>query len=289
MNQGYGSQNMAGHLRRVLVKRPDSAFAVSDAARWHYTGRPNLEIALKEHGRFVELLHRAGTEVVYHEEPQPKRADAIYVHDPAFVTDKGAILLHMGKLLRRGEEEAIGRRFESLGIPIFYKLDGDAIAEGGDLLWIDHDTLAVGQGFRTNGEGLRQLTLAMRALEVKVIPVPLPYFQGPDACLHLMSFISIIGEKIAVVYPSLMPIPFWQELRNRGFSFVEVADEEFPTMAANVLSLTPTSCVMLAGNPITKRRLEQVGFKVLTYVGNEISLKAEGGPTCLTRPILRTG
>ncbi len=280
---------MAGYLRRVLVKRPDSAFAVSDATRWHYTGRPNLEIALKEHERLVELLRRAGTEVIYHEEPQPKRADAIYVHDPALVTDNGAILLHMGKLLRHGEEEAIGRRFESLGIPIFYKLHGDATAEGGDLLWIDHDTLAVGQGFRTNAEGLRQLTLAMHALEVTVIPVPLPYFQGPNACLHLMSFISIIGEKAAVVYPSLIPIPFWQELHSRGFSFVEVTDEEFLTMAANVLSLTPTSCVMLAGNPITKRRLEQVGFEVLTYVGNEISLKAEGGPTCLTRPILRTG
>jgi len=289
MNQDYGSQNMTGHLRRVIVRRPHPAFAVSDTVRWHYTGRPDLEIALKEHDRFVELLHQAGTEVIYHEEPQPKNADAIYVHDPALVTDKGAILLRMGKLLRRGEEEAMGRRFESLHIPIFYKLHSNATAEGGDLLWIDHDTLAIGQGFRTNAEGLRQLTLAMRALEVTVISVPLPYFQGPDACLHLMSFISIVGEKIAVIYPPLMPIPFWQELHDRGFSLVEVVDEEFPTMAANVLSLTPTSCVMLAGNPITKKRLEEVGFKVLTYVGNEISLKAEGGPTCLTRPILRTG
>ena len=283
----YGAQTMGGRLRRALVKRPDEAFAVDDPGKWHYTSRPNLEVAREEHDRFVEILRSAGAEVIYHDCLQPDRADAIYVHDPAIVTDRGAIILRMGKVLRRGEEEAIEKKLAEIGVPILYRMHGEATAEGGDLLWIDHDTLAVGQGFRTNREGLRQMREAVAPLGVTVIPVELVYFHGPEACLHLMSFVSIVGDRTAVVYPRLVPVPFWQQLKKRGFRFVEVPEEEFSTMGPNVLSLTPTSCMMLEGNPITKEGLERVGFEVFTYKGNEISLKAEGGATCLTRPIWR--
>ena len=283
----YGAQTMGGRLRRVLVKRPDKAFAVEDSVKWHYTNRPDLNIAREEHDRFVDILRSAGAEVIYHDCLQPDRADAIYVHDPVIITDRGAIILRMGKVLRRGEEGAIENKLAEIGVPILYRMHGEATAEGGDLLWIDHGTLAVGQGFRTNWDGLRQLREALVPLEITVIPVSLVYFYGPAACLHLMSFVSIVGERTAVVYPPLMPVPFWQELQSHGFRFVEVPDEEFPTMGPNVLSLTPTSCVMLEGNPLTKERLERAGFEVFTYKGNEISLKAEGGPTCLTRPIWR--
>jgi len=285
--RSYGSQSMVDPLRRVLVKRPDEAFAVEDPSKWHYTSRPNLELARREHDALVTILRQAGAEVLYHDEFQSDRADAIFVHDPAIVTDRGAVILRMGKELRRGEETAIARRFEQLGVPIYYTLHGDAQAEGGDLLWIDHDTLAVGQCFRTNAEGLRQLKEVMAGLGVEVIPVPLPYFRGPQACLHLMSLISLVDHRVAVVYPRLLPIPFWLFLNERCFRFVEVPDEEFESMGPNVLALAPGKCVMLEGNPITRRRLEQAGCEVFTYVGNEISLKAEGGPTCLTRPILR--
>ncbi|MEA3239915.1 MAG: arginine deiminase family protein [Candidatus Bipolaricaulota bacterium] len=287
MTGSYGAQAMGGRLRWVLVKRPDEAFAVEDSAKWHYTSSPNLEVAREEHDRFVDILRLSGAEVIYHDCLQPDRADAIYVHDPAIITDRGAIILRMGKALRRGEEEAIEKKLAEIGVPILYRMHGEATAEGGDLLWIDHDTLAVGQGFRTNREGLRQLREALLPLGIKIIPIPLVYFYGPAACLHLMSFVSIVGERTAVVYPPLMPVPFWQELQNRGFRFVEVPDEEFLTMGSNVLSLTPMSCVMLEGSPLTKERLAHAGFEVFTYKGNEISLKAEGGPTCLTRPIWR--
>jgi N-dimethylarginine dimethylaminohydrolase len=195
----------------------------------------------------------------------------------------------MGKPLRRGEEAAIARRLEALGVPILYTLHGQAQAEGGDLLWLDHDTLAVGLGFRTNAEGLRQIEEAMDGLGVTVIPVELPYYTGPEACLHLLSLISIVDHELAVVYPPLLSVPFWQHLRGRGLRLIEVPPEEFETMGPNVLALAPGRCLMLAGNPITRQRLEDAGCEVLTYQGNEISLKAEGGPTCLTRPILREG
>jgi dimethylargininase len=233
------------------------------------------------------LLRQGGAEVVYYDEPQPDRADAIFVFDPALVTDHGAIILSMGKSQRRGEEAAMARRFEQLGVPILYTLRGDARAEGGDLLWVDHDTLAVGLGFRTNAEGLRQLREALSGIGMKVIPVELPFYTGPEACLHLLSLISIVDDNTAVVYPPLMAVPFWQELQQRDFKLIEIPDEEFPTMGTNVLSLAPRKCLMLEGNPVTKRLLEEAGCVVVTYQGNEISLKAEGGPTCLTRPILR--
>ncbi len=287
MTRHYGSQSMVAPLRTVLVKRPDAAFAVEDPQAWHYSSRPDLAIAQQEHDALVALLRQGGAEVLYHDEPQPGHADAIYTFDPAIVTDHGAVILSMGKRQRRGEEAAMARRFEKLGIPLLYTLHGEALAEGGDLLWLDHDTLAVGLGFRTNAEGLRQLQEAMSGIGVSVIPVALPYYAGPQACLHLLSLISIVDHRTAVVYPSLLAVPFWQELQRRDFRLIEVPEAEFPTMGTNVLALAPRKCIMLEGNPITKRLLEEAGCEVMTYQGNEISLKAEGGPTCLTRPILR--
>lgn len=287
MPSEFGGQSMIAPLRRVLVKRPDSAFAVDDPKLWNYTGRPDLEAAQREHDAFAEILRGAGAEVLYHSEAQPHRADSIYVTDPSLMTDRGAVILKMGKDLRRGEETALARCYESLGIPIVFTLHGDARAEAGDLLWLDAHTLAVGQGFRTNAEGLRQLRAGLAELEVEVIPVELPYFHGPIACLHLLSMISLVDHDLAVVYPSLLSVPFWKSLQDLGYRFVEVPESEFPTMAPNVLALAPGKCLMVEGNPITRRRLEKVGCEVLTYRGQEISCKAEGGPTCLTRPLLR--
>ncbi len=285
--RSYGSQSMVEPLRRVLVRRPDAAFAVEDPGQWHYVDRPNLDIARQEHDALVAVLRQAGAEVIYHDELLPVHADAIFVHDPCIVTDQGAVILRMGKALRQGEEAATARCLDKAGVPVLYALHGTAMAEGGDLLWLDHDTLAIGQGFRTNAEGLRQLREALQGLGVKVLPVPLPYFGGRDACLHLMSLISVVDHSLAVVYPPLLPVPFWQHLKDRGFQLVEVPDEEFATMGPNVLALAPRRCLMLRGNPVTKQRLEAAGCEVSTYKGDEISLKTEGGATCLTRPILR--
>ena len=194
-------------------------------------------------------------------------------------------MLQMGKDLRRGEEVSIGESLKKAGVPIHYELHGDALAEGGDLLWLDHNTLAAGIGFRTNLEGARQLGEALPGVEI--IPVQLPYYHGPEACLHLMSTISMIADDLAVVYKPLTSTLFLQQLEAREIELVEVPETEFETMGPNVLAVSPRVCVMLEGNPITKVRLEEVGCQVYTYRGNEISLKAEGGATCLTRPVLR--
>jgi dimethylargininase len=283
----FGGQSMIGRLRRVLVKRPCAAFATADPDTWHYAARPDLPKAQQEHDALITILLEAGVEVCYHQESQPGQADAIYVHDPALLTDEGAILLRMGKTLRRGEEKPMAARLAELGVPLLYRMQAKATAEGGDLLWLDPNTLAVGLGFRTNAEGFRQLGDALTPLEVTLVPVQLPYHGGPAACLHLLSLISIVAPELAVVYPPLLSVPFWQYLADRGYRIIEVPPQEFTTMATNVLALEPGKCVMMRGNPVTQQRLEGAGCQVWTYAGDEISLKAEGGPTCLTRPILR--
>ena len=283
----YGGQNMVGPLRRVLVRRPDEAFAVDDPKRWNYASRPDLEAARREHDALVEALEGSGAEVLYHEASLPALADSIYVCDPVLMSDAGVVVLQMGKAPRRGEETALAARLEALGVPIAFRLEGDATAEGGDLMWLDEKTLVAGRGFRTNAQGIEQLRAGVAPLGVEVLAFDLPYFTGPRACLHLMTFVSLLDRDLAVIYPPLAPVAFWRLLEERGVRSVEVPEEEFATMGSNVLALAPRRCLMLEGNPHTQRRLEAAGCEVLTFRGREISLKAEGGPTCLTRTILR--
>ena len=286
-SRGYGGQTMWGKLERVVVRRPDATFGAVDPGRWHYAGRPDLDAARAEHDAFVGVVRGSGAEVIYHDDPLPEHADAIFVHDPVLITDRGAVLLRMGKALRRGEEAALGRCLERHGVPTLARLDGDALAESGDLMWLDQGTLAVGIGFRTNPAGLAQIRSALGS-GIEIVTVELPYFNGPEACLHLMSLVSIVDRDLAVTYPKFLPVPFLQRLWKQGIETVEVPDTEFVTMGTNVLALGPRRCVMLEGNPFTQERLEAAGCAVLTYRGREISLKAEGGATCLTRPVLRS-
>ncbi|HLT89463.1 MAG TPA: arginine deiminase family protein [Woeseiaceae bacterium] len=284
----YGSQSMVGRLRRAVVRAPDRSFAEADPDEWHYAGRPELEAARAEHGAFTDILERAGVELVWHDEPLPGLADAIFTHDSALVTNHGSIILRMGKALRQGEEEAMARVLARAGVPELGRLHGDARAEGGDLLWLDEQTLAVGVGFRTNSEGADQLAQILAPIGVSVRAYDLPYYEGPDACLHLMSLISMIDDDLAVVFPPLLPVRLVNDLADRGIRLLEVPEDEFVHgQATNVLALAPRDVLLLEGNPVTVQRLREAGCRVATYRGDEISRKAEGGATCLTRPVLR--
>ena len=288
MNAGYGAQSMTAPLRRVLMRRPGPEMAAADPARWHYTSAIDLEEARGAHDAFADALRAWDVEVLYHEEPLPEHADSVFVFDPALVTDRGTLLLSMGKELRRGEEEPLARTLQACGVPIYGRLEGTARCEGGDTMWLDHDTLAVGRGFRTNAEGVRQLRALLAPLGVTVLDYDLPYFTGPEACLHLLSLISPVDDDLAGAYPPLMPTAFWEELKRRGVRLFEVPEEEFArTQATNVLCVAPRRVIMLAGSPVTQGLLEEAGCEVVTFPGEPLSFKAEGGPTCLTRPVWR--
>ena len=288
----FGGHTMTGRLRRVLVKRPAEAFASVDqiAAQWRdlgYLGPPDLEQAGAEHARFVALLEQAGAEVVYLPADPRTGLDSLYCHDAALITDAGAITFHTGKPARRGEGPALADVLPALDVPLLGRVEPPGTTEGGDMLWLDSHTLAVGRTYRTNAEGIAQLRALLAPLGVDVIEVPLVHWTGPGDVLHLMSLISLLASDLAVVYSRLLPIPFRETLLERGIQLVEMPDEEFATQGCNVLALAPRLCLMLEGNPVTKRRLEAAGCRVWTYQGDEISTKGSGGPTCLTRPLWR--
>jgi dimethylargininase len=238
-----------------------------------------------EHEAFRALLAAAGAEVVVAATPHSLDPDAIYVYDPALVTDDGAVMLRPGKEGRRGEVEVMAADFVEAGLPIVGRLDAPAMAEGGDTLWLDEGTLLVGRGYRTNDEGIRQLMEAMPGVDV--LAFDLPNLRGAGEVLHLMSLLSPLDVDLAVAYPPLMPVRLMELLAECGIELVEVPEEEFETMGPNVLALGPRAALALEGNDETRRRLEKAGVDVRVYRGDEISRKGDGGPTCLTRPLLR--
>ena len=207
----------------------------------------------------MDLLTRQGVELVYLPEDDAAGLDSIYTHDPIVTVAGGVILGRMGKALRAGEPEAAAAVLAQLGVPVLGRITGEGSLEGGDVCWLDERTVAVGQGYRTNAEGIRQLRALLGERVDEVIPVPLPHWTGPDDCLHLLSFISPVDVRKAVVYSRLMPVPFRQLLLERGWQLIEVPDAEYDTMACNVLAVAPGQCIMLAGNPVTQARLEAAG------------------------------
>jgi N-dimethylarginine dimethylaminohydrolase len=283
---------MVAPLRRLLLAHPRDTFRAQQHvdSTWSEQGflaRPDYDEACREYDAFAELLARHIGDVRYLP-PSPRTGlDAIYVHDPVIVADGGAVLCRMGKAFREHEPAAIASFLPSIGVPILGAIEAPGRVEGGDVLWLGPRTLAVGQGYRTNGEGIRQLGELLAGVVDVIEVVQLPHWTGPSSCLHLMSFISLIDRDLAVVYSRMMPVAFRESLLERGFTLVEVPDEELATLGCNVLAIAPRLCVMVEGNPLTKARLEAAGAEVLTYKGQEICIKGEGGPTCLTRPLLR--
>lgn len=281
-----------GRLRSVLIKPVENAFLSPQriAAEWemlNYLGPPDLDKAKAEYAAFEKLLRATGADIVTLPPDESLTMDSLYCRDAAIATEAGMILCHMGKPARRREPAAEGATFARLGIPILGEIQPPGTLEGGDVAWLDTHTLAVGYTYRTNLEGIAQLQHLLQPLGVEVLRVDLPHYRGPGDVFHLMSIFSPVAEDLAVVYSPLMPVAFRHELIRRGIGLIEVPDSEFDSMGCNVLALAPRLCLMVAGNPITQAALERAGCEVLTYQGEEISVKGGGGPTCLTRPINR--
>jgi len=280
-------------LRSVLLKHARVAFAdqpTLDTA-WEdlgYLGRPDFAGAVAEYEGFLALLESLRVEVHLVPADPETGPDSIYVRDAAVVSDRGAVLCRMGKPAREGEPAAAERALRAAGIRIVGRIEGTGRLEGGDVAWIDGRTVAVGRGYRTNGEGIRQLHRLLRDDVDRVVSVPLPHWRGPGDVFHLMSMFSPVDRDLAVVYSPLLPVPFRELLLEHGYDLVDVPDEEFETMGCNVLAVGPRRCVALDGSPITRQRLEAAGAEVYTYRGREISAKGGGGPTCLTRPLVRS-
>jgi len=292
MGQIVGGQSDVGRLRRVLVKHARDAFgdAPSVERQWRdlrYLAPPAVPAAVAEYDRFLTLLEAAGVEPRLLPPDGSVGLDSLYARDVSVVCDRGVILCRMGKPQRRTETAAQEAAFDAAGIPIRGRIGDDGTLEGGDVCWIDERTLAVGRGYRTNDAGIRQLTELVRDCVDEVVVVPLPHWRGPEDVFHLMSIVSPIDRDLFLVYAPLLPVPFREVLLSRGIELIEVPEPEFDTLGCNVLAIAPREVLMVAGNPQTRGRLEGAGVAVREFAGREICLKGGGGPTCLTRPLVR--
>ncbi len=277
-------------FRTLLLKRPREAWRSQDIVQrqWQglgYTEEPNFARAVEEYEKLCGLLHRYVPEIRFLPEDDRTGLDSLYVRDAAVATEKGLILCNMGKKQRKGEPDALADFCKEAGIAVLGRIRPPGTVEGGDVVRLDERTLLVGNGYRTNCEGIRQLRELTRGFIAEVREVPLPHWNGPGDVLHLMSVMSPVAPRILLVYSRLLSVPFRNWLVASGYELLDIPDAEFPTMGCNVLTLTPGTCLALEDNPATNRILNDVGLEVLTFSGREISHKGAGGPTCLTRPL----
>ncbi len=283
----YGGNSMVWPLKRVLMFPP---VPPADEPTWKDFGylRPMNHLqAVREHEALRQLIADAGVEIVAGEIDDGRLQDAIFPFDPSFITNQGMIVCRVGKTLRSDEGRLAEEVASDLGIPIAGRIEPPGTLDGGDCLWLDERTMAIGRGYRTNQSGIDQMSAILKRESVEVIPVGLPHWHGPAECLHLLSLISMIDDDLAVVYLPLLEAGFVQLLQERGVNLVEIPEHEFVTQASNVLVTAPRTCIMLRENPETAGRLIAAGCTVTFYDGGEISHNRTGGPTCLTRPLLR--
>jgi N-dimethylarginine dimethylaminohydrolase len=281
-----------GRLTHVLLKRPEAAF-LSQAhlnkswEEYGYLGCPDYELAVEEYSAFEDLLRATVPNISCLGEDPPAGLDSLYVRDALLMTDRGAVVLNMGKTQRRAEPKAAGGSLPGIGIPVLGEIRAPGCVEGGDVVWFDRGTLAVGLGYRTNAEGIRQLRNLLADFVNEIVVVPLPHWKGPGDVLHLMSLISPLDFDLSLVFSPLLPVSFREWLIDRSIKLLEVPEQEFPSMGGNVLAVAPRDVIMLSGNPRTRGELEAAGVTVREYAGSQISQLGSGGPTCLTRPLCR--
>jgi N-dimethylarginine dimethylaminohydrolase len=295
-SENFNGHSMTGELRRVMVCPPSNAgWNVSGkAAAWRDLGfqdAPDFRAAQTQHEILCRLLSEGGAEVVCLPATESLTLDAVYAHDASLATDYGLVLMNPGKKNRAPEAQAHATFCGQLGIPVFGEIRLPGTSESGDIVWLDSRTLLIGNGYRTNRAGIEQMRALLSSRDslknVEVLSAPLPYGTGPSACLHLMSLMSMLDERTMLVDLPWLAVETVELLKALGFRLIEIEYSERETLACNVLSLGRSRVIALAENAKTNQRMREAGFDVRTFPGSEICINGAGGPTCLTRPLLR--
>jgi N-dimethylarginine dimethylaminohydrolase len=291
---------MTGELLRVMVCPPESAGwnVPAKSAAWRELGFqrvPNFELARRQHDRLCDLLRECGAEVVSLPPSESLTLDAVYAHDASLATDYGLVLMNPGKKNRVAEAQAHAKACADFGIPVFGEIRLPGTSESGDIVWLDSQTLLIGEGYRTNKSGIDQIRALLSSKDasretkknIEVLSAPLPYGPGPSACLHLMSLMSMLDEETILVDLPWLAVETVELLKARGFRLIEIEYSERDTLACNILSLGKKRLIALEENTKTNQNMRDAGFDVRTFPGSEICINGAGGPTCLTRPLLR--
>jgi N-dimethylarginine dimethylaminohydrolase len=283
---------MTGELRRVMVCPPHNAgWNISGkTALWRELGfqhAPDFAAAQRQHEILCRLLEDAGAEIVRLPPTESLTLDAVYAHDASLATDYGLVLMNLGKASRVAEAQAHADFCVGLGIPVFGEIRSPGTAESGDMVWLDSQTMLIGSGYRTNRAGIDQMRMLLAPKNVAVLSAPLPYGPGPSACLHLMSLMSMLDEKTILVDLPWLAVETVELLKAREFRLIEIDYSEREMLACNVVALGQKRLIAIEENSKTNRRMRDAGFDVRTFPGSEICINGAGGPTCLTRPLLR--
>lgn len=283
---------MVGRLRRVLVCSPRSAGwdQLERVAQWRELGfhhAPDFTQSQAQHDALCRELETAGAEVLELDPAADLSLDSVYTHDASLATDFGLIVMRPGKPNRVAEGPRHRLFGERVNVPTVGEITAPGTTEAGDMVWLDSETLLIGNGYRTNAAGIEQMRSLLSPKGVNVLSAPLPYGPGPAACLHLMSLISLLDEQTALVDLPWLAVETVELLKARGFQLIEIDYSERETLACNVLSLGGKRLLAIQENPKTNDRLRQFGFDVRTFPGSELCINGSGGPTCLTRPVLR--
>jgi N-dimethylarginine dimethylaminohydrolase len=288
----FNGHSMVGALKRVLVCSPRTACwnQPERAARWRGLGfghPPDFESAQVQHESLCRELEACGAEVEDIPPAMELSLDAVYAHDASLPTDFGLILMRPGKANRVFEGKHHGSFCQILGVPMLAKITAPATTEAGDMVWLDAKTLLIGHGYRTNAQGIQQMRALLAPKGVEVLSAPLPHGGGPSACLHLMSLVSLLDEKTVLIDLPWLAVETIELLKGRGYQFIDIDYSERETLACNVLSLGEKRLLALEENAKTNEKLRAAGFDVRTFPGSELCINGSGGPTCLTRPLLR--
>ena len=291
-NIKYGLNSNVSTLRTVLLKDPEAAFKSQKTidlqwANLNFIEKPDFKKSIIQYEKFVDILNDNNVEILYIPEDKKTSLDSIYTHDPMFMTPNGAVIGNMGKKQREPETLMMKNYLDEIGIPIFGEIDNEGTLEGGDVIWVNDKTVAVGLTYRTNNEGINQLRKILSSISVDLICVDLPHWNGPVDVLHLMSLISPLKEDLFLIYEKLLPVGFLKLLNNLDIKTISIADEDYDTLGCNVLPLSTTKCLITNGNYRTTKIIEDNGIEVIEFQASEICYKGSGGPTCLTRPIYR--
>ena len=287
----FGVSSMVSPLRKVALMKPNNALLNANPNKWNYSDKFDPRKIETIFENFLTLLRNDNIEIFWMDGSKTDIADAIFTYDASLITPSGAVLMSPGKTLRVGEQNIRRKFYINNDIPIIGEIKGNGIAEAGDTLWLDSKTLIIGKGFRTNEDGASQITEIMNKIGIKVHTFDLPVYQGKNACLHLMSLISILDERKALIYSPLLPIGLYKLLLKKDFLLIEAPEKEFHhshTLSTNVLATAPGNCIMIDGLPHTRNALEKEEINIRVFDGDALCIACEGGPTCLTRPLLRS-
>ena len=291
-NIKYGLNSNVSTLQTVLLKDPKTAFKSQKIIdfQWqdlNFIDKPDFKKSITQYEKFVDILNDNNVEILYIPGDEKTSLDSIYTHDPMFMTPNGAVIGNMGKVQRKPETVMMKSYLDELDIPIFGEIDNYGTLEGGDVIWVNDKTVAVGLTYRTNNEGINQLRKILSTISVELICVDLPHWNGPVDVLHLMSLISPLKEDLFLIYEKLLPVGFLKFLNKIAIKTISIADEDYDSLGCNVLPLSTAKCLITNGNDKTSKIIEEKGIEVIEFQASEICYKGSGGPTCLTRPIYR--